>query len=284
LILALTSTALAGDQAASPVQPNFATSVTQIEVYATVTEAGGKAVRDLQQGDFTILENGVRQEITTFASGEFPVSVALAIDRSFSMRGAALTMAKTAGRAFVSSLKATDRAMLISISGNVEVLAPPSADKAPMLQALSALDPWSTTSLHDAIVKALDLIENEPGRRAIVILSDGADRYSSATVDDVIQRARRSDVLMYPIAIGKLRPPLFAELAQVTGGQAFYIREPKALGPTLQAIGDDLRSQYLLGYSPSVAWPGQMPEWRSINVNVNRAGASVRARSGYSTK
>ncbi len=265
-------------------QPNFATSVTQIEVYATVTEAGGKAVRDLQQGDFTILENGVRQEITTFASGEFPVSVALAIDRSFSMRGAALTMAKTAGRAFVSSLKATDRAMLISISGNVEVLAPPSADKAPMLQALSALDPWSTTSLHDAIVKALDLIENEPGRRAIVILSDGADRYSSATVDDVIQRARRSDVLMYPIAIGKLRPPLFAELAQVTGGQAFYIREPKALGPTLQAIGDDLRSQYLLGYSPSVAWPGQMPEWRSINVNVNRAGASVRARSGYSTK
>ena len=128
-----------------------------------------------------MLEDDRPQTITTFCRGEFPAAVALAIDRSVSMTGTPLTMARTAGRAFIGRLKPDDRAMLISISGEVEVLAPLSADKAPLLQALDTLDPWSTTSLHDALIRSLDLLEGETGRRAIVVLSDGEDRYSSAT-------------------------------------------------------------------------------------------------------
>ena len=249
-----------------------------------MTDSAGKTLRGLQKNDFSIVEEGIPQEITAFVGGEFPASVALAIDRSFSMRGTPLTMAKTAGRAFIGTLKPDDRAMLISISGDVEVLAPLSADKGPVLQALETLDPWSSTSLYDAIIRSLDLLEHETGRRAIVILSDGEDRYSTASESAVIARARQSDVLMYPIAIGRLRPRFFAELAAVTGGRSFHIRDPKALTPTLQAIADDLRSQYLLGYSPAKPWAAEDAEWRDITVKVNRPGAVVRARSGYSTK
>jgi len=166
----------------------------------------------------------------------------------------------------------------------VEVLAPLSTDKAPLLQALDSLDPWSSTSLHDALITSLDLLERETGRRAIVVLSDGEDRYSRASAADVLDRARRSDVLIYPITIGKTRPPLFAELAATSGGRSFHLRDPRELTPALKAIAADLRSQYLLGYEPSRVWPGEDAEWRSIAVKVSRPGVRVRARSGYSTR
>jgi Ca-activated chloride channel family protein len=144
LILALTSAGSAALQA----RPQFSTGVTQVEVYATVTDENGHPIKGLQAGDFTVLENGVPQEVTTFIDGNFPAAVALAIDRSFSMQGAPLNVARTAGRVFVASLKPADRVMLISISGNVEVLSPLSRDREPLLQALGALDPWSSTSLN----------------------------------------------------------------------------------------------------------------------------------------
>jgi Ca-activated chloride channel family protein len=251
-------------------------------VYATVTDQNGRAVKGLAETDFTVLEDDVPQTITTFVGGEFPAAVALAVDRSFSMKGTPLTMAKTAGRSFVGSLKPDDRVMLITISGDVEVLAPISSDRGPILEALETLDPWSTTSLNDALIRSLDLLENERGRRAIVVLSDGEDRYSTASEGDVLGRARRSDVMMYPVAIGRSRPRLFVELAAVTGGRSFHLRDPKGLQTTLQTIAEDLRAQYLIGYEPqSVPAVGEAG-WRSITVHVSRPGLSVRARSGYS--
>jgi VWFA-related protein len=250
-------------------------------VYATVTDADGRPIKDLRVEDFTVREDGVEQTITTFVGGEFPASVALAIDRSFSMKGTPLTMARTAARVFVGSLKPDDRVMLISISGEVEVLAPLSVDREPLLRALAALDPWSTTSLNDAVIRSLDLLEDETGRRAIVVLSDGEDRYSTASTVDVLNRARRSDIMVYPIAIGRQRPAFFPELASLTGGRSFHLRDPKELQSTLQAIAADLGSQYLLGYAPTAAVRHGEDEWRSITVTVDRPGVTVRARSGY---
>jgi Ca-activated chloride channel homolog len=284
LILALTSTTSGAEPDAPAQQPTFSSGVTQVEVYATVTDRDGRPVKDLEADDFTVLEDDVPQKVTAFLSGDFPASVALALDRSFSMKGTPLTMAKTAGRAFVGSLQATDRVMLISISGEVEVLAPLDTDRALLLQALDAIDPWSTTSLHDAIIRSIDLLAGETGRRAIVLLSDGVDRYSTARDVDVLNRARQSDVMVYPIAIGRVRPALFAELATVTGGRSFHLRDPKDLQPTLQTIAEDLRSQYLLGYDPGPRAAAGPPEWRSITVRVARPDVTVRARSGYLTR
>jgi Ca-activated chloride channel family protein len=258
--------------------------VNQVEVYATVSDPSGRAVKDLPREAFTIFENDRPQEMTAFVAGEFPAAVALAIDHSVSMKGTPLTMARTAGRVFVASLKPEDRAMLIGISGQVEVLSPLDADKARLLKALDALDPWSTTALHDALIRSLELLEGETGRRAIVVLSDGEDRYSEATATAVLERARRSDVMIYPIAIGRRRAPLFAELASVSGGRSFHLKDARELAATLSSIAEDLRSQYLLGYSPAEPWPANDSEWRSITVRVNQPGVRVRARSGYSTK
>jgi Ca-activated chloride channel family protein len=274
-ILALTSVGL--DARATP---QFRSGVTQVEVFATVIGSDGRAVRGLTAADFTVLEDDTPQAITTFIADDFPASVALAIDRSFSMKGAPLTTARTAGRAFLATLKADDRAMLLSITGDVEVLAPFSTDKTAALTALAALDPWSTTALHDAIVKSLDLLEPETGRRALVILSDGVDRYSSASATDVLDRARRSDVLMYPVAIGRNRPALFAELATISGGRSFHLTDPARLQATLRTIAEDLRAQYLLGYVPPTT-STEDGGWRGIKVGVDKPGVTVRARSGY---
>lgn len=247
-----------------------------------MTDADGRPIKDLRPEDFTVLEDGAPQPIATFAAGDFPASVALAIDRSFSMKGTPLTMARTGARVFVASLKPSDRVMLISISGDVEVLAPFSTDREPLLKALDALDPWSTTSLNDAVIRSLHLLEEEAGRRAIVILSDGVDRYSEASDTDVLRRARRSDVLVYPIAIGGVRPTFFPELATVTGGRSFHLRDPRELQSTLKTIAADLGAQYLLGYAPPPA--SASDGWRSISVTVKRPGVVVRARSGYTPR
>jgi VWFA-related protein len=271
-------------RAADPQQPTFSSRVTQVEVYATVTDPHGRAVKGLSQGDFTVAEDGVPQTITAFMGGDFPAAVALAIDRSFSMKGTPLTMAKTAGRAFLERLKPDDRVMLMSISGEVDVLAPLSTERASALEALAALDPWSTTSLYDALIRSLDLLEPESGRRAIVVLSDGEDRYSRASEKDVLSRASKSDVMMYLIAIGRTRPRLFGEVASGTGGRSFHARDSKALQSALQTIAEDLGAQYLIGYEPSRPPSSEDHDWRGISVAVNREGLRVRARSGYSMR
>ncbi|MFN2447723.1 MAG: VWA domain-containing protein [Vicinamibacterales bacterium] len=279
MILALTPAA----RGASLPEGQFSSAVPQVEVYASVADAEGRPVQGLTRGDFTVLEDDRPQAVTAFAAGEFPASVALAIDRSVSMAGARLTVARTAGRVFVASLRPDDRAMLIGIGSDVELLAPLSANRESVLEALDHLDAWGTTALYDAIVQSIDLLANGHGRRAIVLLSDGNDRYSRASARDVLERIRRSDVLVYPIALADRRSTLFAEMAALSGGRSFQLRDPRHLEATLSTIAEDLRSQYLIGYAPARAWAPGEAEWRSITVRVSRPGARVRARAGYTT-
>jgi Ca-activated chloride channel homolog len=173
----------------------------------------------------------------------------------------------------------------MAISSDAEVIAPLSADRAAQARAIEALDPWSTTALHDAVIATLDRLEPEQGRQAMVVFSDGTDRYSRATALQVMDRARRSNALIYPIAFGKQRPPLLAELAVVTGGRSFLLKDAKQLESTLSTIARELRTQYLLGYSPTETIEPGTHEWRSIRVALRRpvAGVRVRARDGYTT-
>jgi Ca-activated chloride channel family protein len=253
-------------------------------VYASVTGPDGRPVRDLAAADFEVLEDGRPQSVETFAAGTVTAAVALAIDRSLSMAGAPLQMARTAGRVFLASLRDDDRAMLIGIGGQVEVLAPLGTDRAPLLAALASLDAWSATALRDAIIRSIELIDGEHGRRAVVLVSDGRDRYSEASEADVLARVRRSNALVYPIALGGTRPALFVEAAALSGGRSFDLKTPRDLVPTLQAIAEDLGAQYLLGYQPVRPWPDGAGEWRGITVKVNRPGVRVRARGGYTTR
>jgi Ca-activated chloride channel family protein len=287
--IAAAAVALAGSAAVAAQQEGslakFSSQVQLVEVYATVTDDKGELVTGLRQSDFQVYENMHRQEISTFAAGEFPLTVALGVDRSWSMAGKPLELAKQASRGFLNQLKTGDRSMVVAISSTADVIAPLSVDKSAQGRAISALDPWSTTALRDSIVAALDRLEPESGRQALVLFSDGNDRYSVATEAEVIARARRSNALIYPITIGKQRPPFLAELAVITGGRSFLLKDATELETTLSTIARELRYQYLLGYAPMDPIREGAHEWRSIRVSLtgNHPGLRVRARDGYTT-
>src|SRR5688572_747889 len=286
-IIAVAVIGVLGVERANPgLFAQFSSGVQLIEVYATVTDAKGELVTGLRQSDFQVFENDRLQEISAFAAGEFPLTVALGVDRSFSMAGDKLRLAKLASQTFLKQLKSDDRSMVIAIGNNAEVIAPLSTDHAAQAQAVAALDAWSTTSLYDAVIVALDRLEPEKGRQALVVFSDGADRYSQATSGQVLARARRSQALIYPITIGKARVPASVELATLTGGRPFLLRDVKELERTLTTIARELRYQYLIGYVPSVPPRPGVREWRSIRVALKNPanGLRVRARDGYTAE
>lgn len=262
----------------------FSSGVNLVEVYAAVTDEAGNPVMGLTRGDFTVLEDGRPQTLSAFAEGDFPLSVAVAIDRSFSMGARQLPTAVSGVRSFLGELRPQDQSMLIGIGSEIDVLAPLSADRPAQMRALSMLKPWGTTGLHDAIIQSTEAIQAAKGRRALVLLSDGTDRYSKATAGEALDRARRADVMIYPIAIGRKRPALFGELASVTGGRSFQPRTPADLNVIMRTIASELRHQYLLGYTPSQPIVRGDEQWRSITVRVTRPGVTVRSRDGYLAK
>jgi VWFA-related protein len=257
----------------------FASGVNLVEVYATVTDAQGRPVRGLAASDFRVEEDGQLQPIAVFTAGQLPLAIAVAVDRSFSMPHDRLAAALAAVRRFVSSLRPGDQIMIIAIGSETQTLAPLSTDHGAALAALNGIDSWGTTPLYDASLAAVDTIQRATGRRALVLVSDGADRYSRTSVTELIEQVREKDVLLYPIGVGKARPPVFAELASASGGRSFFARDPRELQQTLSTIDDELRCQYLLGYTPRLATRGL--EWRSIQVTVDRPGVRVRTRQGY---
>jgi Ca-activated chloride channel family protein len=277
---------LAGAMVAAQETPRFSAGTQLVEVYASVTDARGEPVTNLTRDDFVVREDGDPQTISAFAVGEFPLTVALGVDRSWSMAGEKLRLAKQASAAFLRELRPGDRSMVLAISSSADVIAPLDADRAAQLRAIDALDPWSTTALQDALLVALDRLEPEAGRQALIVFSDGVDRYSDATAADVLARARRSHALIYPIAFGRTRPPLLAELAVLTGGRSFLLRDATDLQRTLSQIARELRYQYLIGYVPARPAVAGEPEWRSITVTLKHqpAGVRVRARDGYTTE
>ena len=247
----------------------FTSGVNVVEVYATVTDKAGKPVTGLGREAFTVRENGEAQQISTFAAGEFPLSVAVALDRSFSMAGDRLAAAKSGARIFLGGLRPTDESMLIAIGSTTDTLAPLSTNRREQLDALAGLDAFGTTGLYDSIVAAIEAIQPARGRRALILLSDGDDRYSKTTAQQSAWNAPGpADVLIYPIALGRTRPQAFAELATLTGGRSFHVRDARQLPETLQTIASELRNQYLIGYSPTKPPVAGSNEWRSIAVTV----------------
>ena len=249
-----------------------------VEVYVTVTSQNGEPVTGLTAADFTVEEDGRRQAIRTFASGEFPLAVAIGIDRSFSVPRNRLLAAAAAARTFIQRLRPADQVMVLAVGSEIDTISPLSASHAEASAAVDRIESWGTTPLYDATLAALDAIQTASGRRALILLSDGDDRYSATSGPDMVAEARRRDVLLYPIATARKRPPIFAELAAVTGGRSFEAVTRRDLEAAMTSIARELRHQYLLGYTPP---EDERRGWRSIRVTVSRSDARVRARDGY---
>jgi Ca-activated chloride channel family protein len=258
----------------------FTSGVAVVEVYATVTDTAGEPVTGLTASDFVVEEDGRPQQVSVFSAGDLPLALAIAVDRSFSVSRQTLAAAASSAGAMVAGLRPEDEVTVLAIGSTTDIVAPLSRDHQAAADAVRGLQPWGTTPLYDAAVEAIDAIQAATGRRALILLSDGNDRYSQTSASDLLAHARRSDVQIYPIALARSRPTVFSELASATGGRSLQAVDGKGLSAALTAIARELRSQYLLGYTPTAA-DSERREWRTIRVRVSRPGVQVRARDGY---
>ena len=295
VVIALT---LAGGQATAP---RFSSGVDVVSVDALVTQ-GGRALSGLGAGDFELRDNGVVQEIDSVAVDDIPVSMMLALDTSTSVEGSTLSHLKRAAATAVDSLTEQDRAAILTFANAVTVHAGWGQPSAAMREAIAAAPAGGTTSLYDAAYAALTLEDERPGRRSLVLLfSDGGDTSSWLPARAVIERARRSDAVVYVVtrrppgrdvrleyrsgidlwSVDANRPPetpTLLEVANLTGGHIFVAARVEELSALFSTIVTQFRSRYLLTYRPrGVATSG----WHTIDLRVRNPKASVVARRGY---
>ena len=264
-------------------------SIEVTTVAVTVRDPGGRLIPDLGREAFTIFEDGNPQPITQFTGERVPVALGILLDVSDSMFGARIRDARAAVERFLLDLLApTDAYFLMAFNHQSQLLTPWTTEPAAVRAGLDALRPTGATAIYDAVLTALPLIDRRPrDRAALVVISDGADTASDATLRDVRAALLRSDAFIYAIAIDSpgraainagINPEALAEITNQTGGHTEVVRDSTALGAATARIAEELNSQYVLGYSSPHPGDGK---YHSIRVQVDGVGYRVRARNGY---
>jgi Ca-activated chloride channel family protein len=250
-----------------------------VELYATVLDGGGHPMQGLPATDFEVREAGRPQKLTRFEQvGNLPLSLGIVIDTSFSM-ASSLNEAQRAASGFVKHLVTPrDRCFTLSFSSRPVLLMPPVDDAEAAGLSLEGLKAYGRTALYDAILASLYYFRAQRGQRALVILTDGADTFSHATWEDALSYARRSGVAIYTIGLG-LKPSersakaKLNELAEVTGGRAFFIDKADELSSAYGQIEAELRSRYYFAYQSDR--PADKDGFREIDVHTRRGRARV---------
>jgi VWFA-related protein len=185
---------------------------TLVEVPVVVAEPGGRYVLDLKQGDFSISENGVKQNVDFFASVDEPFNVALMIDTSGSTREK-LDKIKAAASAFIDQLRPKDRVSVIAFEDEVKVLTPLTTDREQARQALAGLDSGQYTQVYEAMHEAAeDVLGYVEGRKAAILFSDGLDTASAlSTFESSLGEVAHRQIIVYPIRYNT-RPDVEAQL------------------------------------------------------------------------
>jgi Ca-activated chloride channel family protein len=206
-----------------------------------------------------------------------------AIDVSSSMTEA-LPGVKAAAKRFLGKLEARDQVTVLGFNDIIFTLARRSTDQAVRARAIDRLGPWGGTALYDVIVEAFVTLGRQPGRRSLVLFSDGDDKSSHATMETAIGRTEESDATIYAIGQGRALhsrdlQKLLQRLAELSGGRSFFSADPDKLDVIFDEIVEDLRNQYLLGYAvPESKRDGA---WHRIQVQAGDRKYRVRARQGY---
>ena len=287
----------AGEAAAQ----RFRSGVDIVSVDALVT-VRGRAVTGLKAGDFRLRDNGVLQEIDSVTVDEAPISMLLALDTSNSVEGPTLRHLKQAAVAAMDALSPADRAAVVTFSERVTLRADWSAATAATRAAIAGAESGGSTSLYDAGYAALALQDSLPGRRSYILLfSDGGDTSSWLPASALLERARRSDAVVYVVTRRIPRPdgrleyrsgielwaqgpgrtierPAMMELAAATGGHVFVVQRADELRGAFAAVVSQFRSRYLLTYRPRGV---ETSGWHTIDLELARGGATVTARRGY---
>jgi VWFA-related protein len=257
-----------------------------VEVYALVLDRQGRPVRGIEQSAFRVLEEGQPQTVRRFEeAADAPLRAALLIDRSSSMEPN-LARVTAAAQAFAdAALRGSeDRVAVLSFADQTTVDQPFTASAADVERALAGLRPLGRTALHDALIEGLNHSSGVEGLTGLVLFTDGQDETSKFTLDQALETARQSGVMVYVVGMEDAFPDRatrrrMEELARETGGAAHFLADLSTLPEVYAGILEELRSRYLLAYQP--ATEGARGEFREITVEVARPGVEVRARRGY---
>ncbi|MGH9373330.1 MAG: VWA domain-containing protein [Vicinamibacterales bacterium] len=282
---------LAGVAAAA--QERFRGGVDLVSLNVAVMD-GGRYVTDLEEADFEIFEDGVKQETSFFSKVQQPVALAILLDTSASMEGK-LETAQEAAIGFARRLRRTDVMEVIEFDGQVNILQEFTGDVTALERAIRRATVHGSTSLYNAIYISLKSLQKvrahsaeDIRREAIVVLSDGDDTSSLVAYEEVLDLAKRSETAIYAIGLrptdGQRREFKEAEfvlrqLSQDTGGRVFYPGAIDELPTIYEQIAHELASQYSIGYvSKNTRRNGA---WRRISVRLTRPGLVGRTRQGY---
>jgi Ca-activated chloride channel family protein len=259
-----------------------------VSVTAVVFDKKGTFIRGLGTNDIELYEDGVLQDVDYFreASSEeaerVPLTVVLVLDTSGSMNKS-MRFLQEAVLNFVYKLEEVDTAMVVSFNDSVKGSAEFTGDLDRLERIVDGLQPWGGTSLYDAIHYSLNRIRDAPGRKAVIVFSDGADTTSTLRDRDVVDYARAVEATVYCIGFEGMGPGgsprgFLKKVAKETGGQFFSPGNVGDLVKVFNEISDELKNHYLLAYTPKREADGS---WREIELKVDRPDAKVRVRKGY---
>jgi Ca-activated chloride channel family protein len=275
-------------------RPSFRSGIDIVSLSVTVTDGSNHYVTDLDQGDFSVFEDGVKQAVSFFSRRQQPIALSLLLDSSASMEQHITTL-QAAATNFVKRLKPNDIAQIIDFDSRVEIRQGFTGNQPDLQAAIEQTNAGGSTSLHNAIYIALKELrkvravnEEDVRRQALIVFSDGEDTSSLVSFEEVLDLAKRSETAIYAIALrgADTQAKGFREaefvmrtLAQETGGRAFFPARIDDLAGVYSQIADELASQYTIGYTSG----NQRRDgaWRRVVVQVARPSITPRAKKGY---
>ena len=274
VIAVLTLSSVLSAQTQAPV---FSTKVEVVRVDVLVTDKG-QPILGLTPADFEVLDNGVPQQVEFVSYDQIPLNVVLALDMSDSVAGQRLEHLRTAGEGLLGGLKRGDQAALVTFSNRIALGAALTGDVQPLRDALDEVVGAGETSLVDGAYAGLTIGESDAGRALLIIFSDGLDTLSWLSPAAVLETAKRSDVVVYGVSVGRSKAEFLHDLTSFSGGRLFELDKTANLSATFLNILEEFRRRYLVSYTPrGVSKDG----WHRLEVRIKGKKAAVKARPGY---
>ncbi len=267
----------------------FRSAVELTSITATVRDQDGRLVTGLTRDAFEIYEDGVRQQITQFTNERVPVSLVVLLDISDSMYGRRIDDARMAVSTFLKDLlDPGDEFILVAFNHQPYFLSWWTRERTRVTSMLEPIRPSGGTAIYDAVLAAIPQFTVRNNQRgALVLISDGADTASDATLREVRRALFRTDAFAYAVAIDsaerqaintRVNPVALQEITDTSGGRTEVVHGSDDMVPAIARIAEELNSQYLLGYTSPRGADGA---FHSIRVRVTGRDYRVRARNGY---
>jgi Ca-activated chloride channel family protein len=269
-------------------QATFKSGTSIVPVLTTVTDNQGRLVPNLEQEDFTVLDNGKPQPITLFQNETQPFTVVVMLDFSFSMT-THLDLLKAATEQFILRMLPQDKGQVGAFSDKIQFSGEFTNDRDDLVAALKDLQFGNPTRLYDAIDASMDELKDVEGRKIVLVFTDGDDTASRRGMGDVLDKAKMTETMIYaiglesefPIAPGRMqrtRPDRgLRKLADETGGGYFELKKTTELAPTFTRVAQELHSLYTIGFAPTLLDNKE----HKLEVRMKQPGQTGRARKSY---